>query len=153
MNSHLRRIKERVFPLGYSSVFKILLKRAVPIVFGGLSQSLLPVISLIFCGHLGEKELDGVSLANTLFTLIVMTNIFGFSTAVDTIFPQLYGGRNRKKMGIVLQKALIISTICVFVCGSLVLNAKYVMFFFVSSKEVAEIADNYLLIIIPSILV
>lgn len=74
---------------------------------GNISQSFLPMVSLIMCGHLGEKELGAIALANTLFSLIVMTNILGFSTAVDTLFPQLFGGQDKKKMGVLLQKGTL----------------------------------------------
>jgi hypothetical protein len=40
-------------------------------------------------------------------------------------------------MGVVLQKALLIGLICVFICSALILNAKYVMVLFVDSSEVA----------------
>jgi hypothetical protein len=49
----------------------------------------------------------------------------------------LYGGQNKKKIGIVLQKALIIGFISMFFSGALVLNAKNLMFLFVESKTVA----------------
>ena len=76
-----------------------------------LSQVFLSVISLFFCGHIGPAELDAVSLANTvchkllsdnlpnwnliemnLFKLInifALTSAYGFSSACDTLFPQV----------------------------------------------------------------
>jgi hypothetical protein len=80
-------------------------------IFGNLSQAFLPIISLIFCGHLGDYELDGVSLANSvikpstnlnslifhdcffnskLIGIIVLTAVYGLATATDTLFPQVF---------------------------------------------------------------
>jgi Na+-driven multidrug efflux pump len=43
MSRVFKRFFERVFPLGFKKDFKVLARQALPIVFGGLSQSLMPV--------------------------------------------------------------------------------------------------------------
>ena len=47
------------------------------------------MMSLIFCGHLGTKELAAVSLANTLSNVFVFAAINGAATACDTLLPQV----------------------------------------------------------------
>jgi hypothetical protein len=49
----------------------------------------------------------------------------------------LFGGQDKKKMGVVLQKAIFIGLISAFICSALLMNAKYLMFLFVESEEVA----------------
>lgn len=81
-------------------------------IIGCLSQVFFPIVSTIFCGHLGETELDGVSLANSvcilfffkqltkissnlilkilkLIYVLVLTCSEGLTTACDTLFPQV----------------------------------------------------------------
>jgi hypothetical protein len=50
---------------------------------------------------------------------------------------KLYGGKDKKKIGIVLQKALLIGFISMFLSAAFILNCKNLMFIFVESKAVA----------------
>ena len=36
--------------------------------------------------------------------MAVFTNVYGLTSACDTLFPQIFGGEDKKKLGIVLQK-------------------------------------------------
>ena len=38
--------------------------------------------------------------------MAVFTNVYGLTSACDTLFPQIFGGEDKKKLGIVLQKGL-----------------------------------------------
>ena len=72
-----------------------------------LTQFLLTMMSIFFCGHLGPQELAAVALSNTFISIGVFSVINGFSSACDTFFPQLFGGNNKKKLGIVFQKGIM----------------------------------------------
>ncbi len=36
--------------------------------------------------------------------MAVFTNVYGLTSACDTLFPQIFGGEDKKKLGLVLQK-------------------------------------------------
>ena len=90
----------------------------------------------MFCGHIGEDEMAAVSLSltvrlalnwkvdiyfllKTIFdsqnnkTFIKIMNVIAYSviygqlTACDTIFPQVFGGSNKKVMGVYVQKGFL----------------------------------------------
>ncbi|CAF1101169.1 unnamed protein product [Brachionus calyciflorus] len=100
--------------------FKALLLTAIPLTLGGLSRVFFPFISTVFCGHLGEIELDGVALANTLINVVVIATCEGMTSACDTLFPQLNGGHNKYKIGILMQKGSLF----------LILNRKFKIIFY-----------------------
>ncbi|CAF1046091.1 unnamed protein product, partial [Brachionus calyciflorus] len=97
-------VQEKLELKDFKNELKTLLITSIPLVFGCLSQVFFPIISTIFCGHLGETELDGVSLANSLIYVLVLSSSEGLTSACDTLFPQLNGGNNKKKIGILMQK-------------------------------------------------
>jgi MATE family multidrug resistance protein len=98
----------------------------------------MAIVSLTFCGQLGVNELEGASLANSFFNILTLVNVYGMATACDTFFPQLYGGKDRKKMGIVLQKALIVGFVCLFLNGSLILACKWILYLYVKEDKVIQ---------------
>jgi Na+-driven multidrug efflux pump len=98
----------------------------------------MPIVSLTFCGQLGVNELEGASLANSFFNIFVLVNIYGLATACDTLFPQLFGGKSPKKMGVVLQRALVTGFVFMFFSGALVMNCKRVMALYVDKPAVIE---------------
>jgi MATE family multidrug resistance protein len=98
----------------------------------------MAIVSLTFCGQLGVDELEGAFLGNSFFIIFVLVNIFGLPTACDTLFPQLYGGKEPKKMGIVLQKALIVGFVAMFFSRALVMNCKRLMSLYVEKPSVVE---------------
>ena len=82
---------DRIFLLGYKNDFKIIVYSALPIVgiffifssyqyiikifislkiLSNFSQTLLPIISLFFCGHIGPNELAAATLGGTVIILI-----------------------------------------------------------------------------------
>jgi MATE family multidrug resistance protein len=67
-----------------------------------------------------------------------VTTAYGFASGCDTLFPQLFGSNDKKKIGVVLQKALLIGLINVFVSGTMILNASNLLARFVESKDVIK---------------
>jgi MATE family multidrug resistance protein len=78
------------------------------------------IVSILFCGHIGPDELGAASLAFIMINVCGQTSVIGLLSACDTIFPQVFAGKNKKTTGIYLQKALLISMIwCMPVIGIL----------------------------------
>jgi MATE family multidrug resistance protein len=109
-------------------------------ILGNLSQICIPIVSLTFCGQLGVNELEGAGLASSFFNVFATVNYYGMASACDTLFPQLYGGKDRKKMGIVLQKALIVGFVSMFFSGSLLLACKWLLYLYVKEDKVIQYA-------------
>ncbi|RNA42349.1 multidrug and toxin extrusion 2-like, partial [Brachionus plicatilis] len=148
-------IKKRtclLFADGFRQETLLLIKNSIPLIFNNFSQTFLPIVSLFFCGHIGPNELAAVTLANTFINIGSFSTLVGLSSACDTLFPQLFGGMDKKKLGSVLQKAIILSILsCLPTCGIL-LNVKNIMALFIREKIIIQLADRYIVIFLPSIL-
>lgn len=101
----------------------------------------MPIISLFFCGHIGPNELAAVTLANTFINIGSFSTLVGLSSACDTLFPQLFGGIDKKKLGSVLQKAILISILsCLPTCGIL-LNVRNILPLFIKEKIIIQLVN------------
>ena len=116
-------LKEKLYPLGFrqdalelaNNTFALLISYV-------LSYWMITTVSLAFVGHLGQNELNGCALATTTYYLIADPILFGLNYGCETLLPQCYGG-NKRKMGVVLQRGMIIATYACFIIWAIMLNA------------------------------
>ncbi|KAF5404080.1 hypothetical protein PHET_02315 [Paragonimus heterotremus] len=114
----------RFFPFGFWYEFKMLVRLAIPITLTSLVAFLSGPISVIFCGRLGKSALATVGLAVSVFNITGLAVITGLLTAADTLFSQTFGSNKKHLMGMQLQRAFVIVSICCFPCVSLHLMAE-----------------------------
>ena len=101
-----------------------------PIVLGFLLSQLLVVVSLIFCGHYPKDTalvLEGAGLAISFITLTAFLVMMGMGAAMDTLATQAYGAGSYKKVGVYLQRGLIIHALALLVVLSLWLNIENIL--------------------------
>lgn len=100
------------------------MKITVPFALGNiLSSWLISFISLAFLGHArGQIELNAGALALSTYVLIANSLMLGLNFGCDTLLPQCFGG-NKRKMGLVVQRALLITGYSCFISWTLMLNA------------------------------
>ncbi len=90
---------------------------SLPIVVGQLGQMLMSVVDNIMVGKLGAQALAAASIANAIFTLIMVVG-FGLSMAVTPLTAIAYGAGNNKECGVVLRQSLIVNLLTgVLLCG------------------------------------
>ncbi|VDD81125.1 unnamed protein product [Mesocestoides corti] len=106
----------RYFPNGFWYEWKKLVVLAVPIMFTSLVEYLIAPVSLFFCGKLGKSELAAAGLAISLFHTAGVSFIMGLLTASETLFAQTYGGKNKFRLGIQVQRSFVILTLCCLPC-------------------------------------
>jgi len=141
-----------IFPAGFCVQLKPMLKLTWPILIVQLTQFTFPSVALMFCGHLGKYELDAVALANTSITVTCITVIMGLLSACDTLFAQIFGSKNKKLAGVVLQRSLVIIALGLVPCFALLLNIEVILLKLGQDPRVSELTGDYVLNFMPSIL-
>ncbi|KAI3382556.1 hypothetical protein SNEBB_003706 [Seison nebaliae] len=141
----------RFYPYGFRSEAKKISVLALPIVLAHILQKMIPLCSSIFAGHLGKHELDAVALAVSFTNVAILSIGEGLATACDTLFSQTYGAGNKKGVGIILQRALIILMLACFPCSALLLNTEHLLVLLKQDAEVARLAGIFCQICIPGV--
>jgi MATE family multidrug resistance protein len=70
--------------------------------------------------------------------VLIFGALNGSATACDTLLPQLFGGKDKKKFGTLFQKALVISIFTAFPCMTVLLNSRHVLVLVIKENEVIE---------------
>ncbi|KAL6840666.1 hypothetical protein ACP4OV_029530 [Aristida adscensionis] len=85
------------------------LKFAVPMVLTNISYYGIPLVSVMFSGHLDDVQLAGATLGNSWAIVTGYVLLNGLSGALETLCGQAYGAQLYRKLGLYLQSSLIIS--------------------------------------------
>lgn len=115
---------QRCFPLGFRDEALTLVKITVPFAIGNVLASwLISFISLAFIGHAhGQLELNACALGLSTYILIANSLMLGLNYGCDTLLPQCFGG-NKRKMGLTVQRAILITGYSCLISWTLLLNA------------------------------
>ncbi|RDD47157.1 Multidrug and toxin extrusion protein 1 [Trichoplax sp. H2] len=108
--------------------FRKIFTLAWPLILINVTRSSNPIVTTAFCGHLDRTSLAAATLATSFINVFGLSIVTGLCAACDTLFPQVFGSSNKKKLGIVLQRSLIILSLSLLViytlwfnCGALLL--------------------------------
>ncbi|XP_052162345.1 protein DETOXIFICATION 19-like [Oryza glaberrima] len=82
---------------------------AVPMVLTNMSYYAIPLVSVMFSGHLGDVHLAGATLGNSWATVTGYAFVMGMSGALETLCGQAYGARMYRMLGLYLQSSLLMS--------------------------------------------
>ncbi|XP_048413172.1 multidrug and toxin extrusion protein 1-like isoform X3 [Stegostoma tigrinum] len=149
-NLFLRKMK-RIIPINFWQETKRLTLVAVPVFLSQLMNFLTSIVSAIFCGHLGRIELDAFSLATAVVNISGVSVGVGLSLACDTFISQTYGSKNLKRIGVILQRGILILLIVCFPCWALFVNTENILLAFKQPPEVVKLTNLYVLIFIPAL--
>ncbi|CAH1778715.1 unnamed protein product [Owenia fusiformis] len=151
----LRRVGRAVrgiFPWGFKQELKELFILAWPVVLSQFFSYSIIFVSLIFSGRvLGKAQLDGVAIGVTFINLTGVSVGFGLTFALDTLLSQTFGGANKKRVGIIIQRGTIIVMLFCLPCWALYLNTETIMKAIKLPPDVANLAGIYVIIFIPGL--
>ncbi|XP_078404047.1 multidrug and toxin extrusion protein 1-like [Cetorhinus maximus] len=144
-------ILSRCFPAVVREEVKQLFLLAGPLILSQVMIYSLNFISSAFSGHLGKYELGAVSLATSVISVTGVAVGTGLSMACDTLISQTYGSKKLKRIGIILQRGVLILFIFCCPCWALFINTEKILLGTKQHPEVARLCQLYVKIFIPAL--
>ncbi|XP_060929689.1 multidrug and toxin extrusion protein 1-like isoform X2 [Limanda limanda] len=152
--SGTQRVVRRIrtwFPVGVRTEVTELCKLAGPVTLSSLMVFMVSFVSTIFCGHLGRTELAGVSLAIAVINVTGISIGSGMASACDTLISQTFGSHNLLRVGVILQRAILILILTCFPCWAVLINTELILLAVRQKAEVARLAQLYVNIFMPAL--
>ena len=87
----------------YKEIFRI----AIPIMIGGISESISAIVDTAFMGRIGTLVMDGMGMANIFLLVIIMIG-WSFSRSVQILVSQNFGAANYSNIGAIVQHAIVV---------------------------------------------
>ncbi|XP_020574092.1 protein DETOXIFICATION 18-like [Phalaenopsis equestris] len=130
---------------------KVQIGFSVPMILANMSYYGIPLVSVMFAGHLGDIELAGATLGNSWFTVTGIALMVGLSGALETLCGQAFGARSYSTLGIYLQSSALISTIFSVLVSILWYYTEPVLILLQQEPQVAKLAALYVKYLIPGL--
>ncbi|XP_078432979.1 protein DETOXIFICATION 18-like [Wolffia australiana] len=126
-------------------------KFSLPMILTNVAYYCIPLVSVMFAGHLGDIKLAGATLANTWATVTGFALMAGLSGALETLCGQAYGAKMYNKMGLYLQAAMITAVAVSSLIAVLWWFTENVLIVLKQKPEIAKAAAIFIRPLIPGL--
>ncbi|XP_038048858.1 multidrug and toxin extrusion protein 1-like isoform X2 [Patiria miniata] len=134
----------------YKKTLKELCRLSWPLMLYLTTSMLYSMTSIIFTGHLGKAEIVAASLGQSVIHVFWRAPMFGFESGADTLFTQTFGSTNKKRVGIILQRFLVMSMLLAVCCWGILLNTEGLLLLFGQDAHIAKLSGVYGMIYIAA---
>ncbi|XP_011083277.1 protein DETOXIFICATION 18 [Sesamum indicum] len=124
---------------------------SMPMILTNVCYDSIPLVSVMFAGHLGEEQLAASNLANSWASITGFTFLVGLSGALDTLCGQDFGAKLYKTLGIHLQTSCIISFFFTTLVSILWWYSDTILTFLHQDPQISKQASLYLKYLIPGL--
>ncbi|KAL3991691.1 octopamine receptor beta [Sarotherodon galilaeus] len=145
-----RRVCHRV-PVAHREELYHILKMTGPLLLSRILNYLLPFVVTMFCGRLGNDVMAGYGLASATINVSTAATGYGLGLACDTLVSQTFGAKNLLRVGVILQRGIIILLLFCLPCWGLLINAQAILLCVGQDPEVARIAQLYITAFLPAV--
>lgn len=109
------------------------------------------IVTAMFVGHIGKFQLDTIMLAVAYTSVFGIAVGLGLNAACDTLLSQIYGGKNLKYIGVVVQRAILILSLACFPCWAFYINTENILLLCGLDKYLARETELCVLVLIPAL--
>ncbi|XP_048255107.1 multidrug and toxin extrusion protein 1-like [Haliotis rufescens] len=133
------RLNKWKFSKAYKDELRAMLTLAWPVTVSSTLEQLILVTNAMFTGHLGTLQLDATALGQAVIDVMLHVRF------------QTYGSTNKKNLGILLQRALLINILACFPCVALFMNVERILLAFGQDPTLSRLTGNYVTTCIPGL--
>ena len=134
----------------YLQTMKSLLRLGLPVLVTQVGIIIVSFADTMMVGAYGLNELAASAFVNSLF-LIAIVMLLGFSGGVTPIIGALYGKGDHNEGGLMLRAALIVNLVMALIFMIVMGVIFFFLPYFGQDEELLPIAQEYYLIILPTL--
>ncbi|ONI12660.1 hypothetical protein PRUPE_4G177700 [Prunus persica] len=124
---------------------------SLPMILTNVCYYMIPLISVMLAGHLGELELAGATLANSWATVTGFALMIGLSGALETLCGQGFGAKLYRMLGIYLQASSIISFLVSIIISVVWFYTEPILILLHQDPQISKSAALYMKFLIPGL--
>lgn len=128
-----------------------LCRLALPLSVANLTGYLIGTIALGIAGRLGQFELSAIILGTSIFNVTGLSLLMGFASAMETFCGQAVGAGNFRMVGIVFQRAILLTTIVAVVVAMVWTQVESILLVFRQDPLLSRAAARYIQMSIPAL--
>uniref|UniRef100_A0A8C7WB97 Multidrug and toxin extrusion protein n=1 Tax=Oncorhynchus mykiss TaxID=8022 RepID=A0A8C7WB97_ONCMY len=155
-----RWVRHRI-PLAHREELYHILRMTGPLLLSRILNYLLPFVITMFCGRLGNAVLAGYGLACATINVTTAATGGGLALACDTLVSQTFGGKNLQRVGVILQRSVLILLLFCLPCWAMLLNTQSILLalgqepevgillpqmYTAAAANIANVVTNYILL-------
>lgn len=122
----------------YKEIFQI----ALPIMLGGISETISAIVDTAFMGKIGTLAIDGMGMANIFLLVIIMIG-WSFSRSIQILVSQNFGAENFANIGSIVQHSIaVLFPIGILLFGILYWSNSFFLSYIISNNSIHHIASE-----------